>query len=199
MALVIPPNHYQALIPIRHDRVLRPAAITLGVRDETFEGDPSAVANQVQSSYVSAFGNAMDSETTMGPTIVTFDQGENGRGSVSGTTETNGTRASGVATTSNIALLVRKISDRVGRPGRGRMFIPWVLSQSSVDEVGNITPTAVTDMQDRADAFLTSLQTAGLQMVILHDSTVPNATPASLVIGLNVDSVVATQRRRLRA
>jgi len=85
-----------------------------------------------------------------------------------------------------------------GRRNRGRLFMPAV-AEAGVDSIGQLSPSNLSDLQDRADAWLEDLQTDGTlntsNMVILH-STAPS-TP-TVVTSLQVSPTIATQRRRLR-
>lgn len=99
----------------------------------------------------------------------------------------------------NCALLVKKQTALGGRRGRGRMYIPYLLTENYVDPVGNIDPTYVGGLQDIADDFYDGLVSADLQPVLLHDpggfGVEPPPTP---ILQLSVDNKIATQRRRLR-
>lgn len=94
----------------------------------------------------------------------------------------------------NTAMLIRKISATGGRRGRGRMYVPGI-DEAFVSNAGVITAGQVTAINTHAATFLTNLVAANNPMVILHD--VPEVTP-SPVTGLLCQSLVATQRRRLR-
>lgn len=197
MALIIPPDHYQALIPFKHDRVTRSAAVTFGVRQTEDTAAPTDLADEILLAFSAAWLTVIDNEVEVGPVQVTFDQGAQGRGSVSGSATFRGGR-SGVSTVSNTALLMRKNTDRVGRPGRGRMFMPWSLAENVVDEVGALTNAAIDDSNTRGATLLTGLNTRDMVMVILHDENVPGTTTPSLVTSLVADPVAGTQRRRMR-
>lgn len=197
MAIVIPTGHYQALIPLKHDRVTRPAAITFGIRDEDTGLDPTDLADAILNTFSSAFLTSLDNEVEAGPVRLTFDQGDQGRGSIVGNDKFTGGRT-GTSLASNTAVLVRKNTSRIGRPGRGKMFLPWMTGQAGIDEVGVLTTPTLTAMNAAADAWLTAIQTAEMQMVILHDENVPGTTTPSLVTSLTVDPTAGTQRRRMR-
>lgn len=201
MALVIPQDHYQALVPIQHARLSRSAAITFGIRVEPGIEDPAAVADEIMVVIGGSLVQAFDSETLLGPVVLTFDQGAEGRGSISGALQSAGTRTAGDSAPPNVAVLVKKITSRVGRPGRGRFFLPWCLGNETVNDVGQMDTSVNNALQDIVDEFLSDLQTDTnpKEMVILHDENVPGTTTPSLVTALLVDTTVATQRRRLRS
>jgi hypothetical protein len=105
---------------------------------------------------------------------------------------------SGSQAASNVAVLVHKRTALGGRKGRGRLFIPWAVADSNVDEAGIIVPATVVTMQTAVTSFLNGIITEGMNMVLLHSPdksgvTVPPTTVSSLV----VDGMIATQRRRL--
>nr|CRY96175.1 hypothetical protein [uncultured prokaryote] len=95
----------------------------------------------------------------------------------------------------NSAVLVRKNTSSGGRANRGRLFSPpFALIESKVSQSGVIATADRDAIQSHWAQFLTNLETAGYQMVILHSNPL---MPPTTVISLTVDSVIATQRRRL--
>lgn len=95
----------------------------------------------------------------------------------------------------NTAALVRLGSGLVGRTNRGRMYLPGMVDESDVDSAGNIDPTVVTGLQGVMNYLVAALGDVSAQLHILH-SDVGSPT---LVTDVQVQPVVATQRRRLRA
>lgn len=97
----------------------------------------------------------------------------------------------------NVALLVRKTSQLRGRRNRGRMYLPMILGDGEVDDLGNITAGRVSSLQTAFDNVLLDLdgRSPDSNMVILHSSA---PTTPTTVFTLVVDPLVATQRRRLR-
>ena len=87
---------------------------------------------------------------------------------------------------------------RSGRTGKGRFFIPNILNETYVDNVGVIDGGARSSLQGFVDQFLADLNAAGNPMVLLHNSGAPFGTTPTPVISLALDGVIATQRRRLR-
>lgn len=107
----------------------------------------------------------------------------------------------GAATTPNVALLVRKSSTLAGKQNRGRLYVGWCTEEGSVDETGQIAGATVTVYQTAFDALHADLATRvpNADMVILHREVDPGPQPAPTVVSsLNVESRIATQRRRLR-
>jgi hypothetical protein len=97
----------------------------------------------------------------------------------------------------NCAVLVRKTSGLTGRANRGRMYLPGMLSEADVSEDGTIGAGVTSAIQTAMTAFYNALLggAAAIQMVIFH--TLPGPSP-TLVTGLIVENMIATQRRRLR-
>lgn len=92
-----------------------------------------------------------------------------------------------------VAYLCKKQTAMGGRKNRGRFYLPGV-ETSKVGPNGHVDPTFHTALGNALASFLEDLEAGGAQMHILHgDATAP--TP---VTNLALDSIVATQRRRLR-
>jgi len=100
---------------------------------------------------------------------------------------------SGTPITSQVAVLVKKVTGFAGRAFTGRFFIPG-LEEGNVDENNLINGTVLTNMQTSADDFLAAVEAEVGPMVIDHTAAI-DSTP---VTSLLVDQLVATQRRRLR-
>lgn len=78
------------------------------------------------------------------------------------------------------------------------MFLPaGYLLESEVSELGVLTAAAVTRIQGNSDDFLTAIEGGANTdaMVILHEAA--PSTP-TLVDGLSVQTLGATQRKRMR-
>lgn len=104
----------------------------------------------------------------------------------------------------NCALLIDKNTTLGGRRNQGRMFMPGVCVEGSVSNVGVLTPAVVTAWQTRADDFIVDLASnvpSGGDppgMFILHSSGISAIPPPTEVTSLTVQSVISTQRRRMR-
>lgn len=97
----------------------------------------------------------------------------------------------------NCALLVHKRTQRGGRRGRGRLFMPWMLNEADVTENGSIGSAAVTAIQTAFTNWYVDLSARGVPMYLLHQEgeTAPGLPTA--VTSLAIDPLVSTQRRRL--
>lgn len=98
----------------------------------------------------------------------------------------------------NSAVLVHKRTAFGGRRNRGRMFVPAMLGEAVVDNVGVITPAARTDFQNQFNNLLLDNRAANLDPVILHSEGISPVTPPTNIATLQVDGRISTQRRRLR-
>lgn len=96
--------------------------------------------------------------------------------------------------TPNTALLVRKLTGVRGRENRGRNYFPGVVYESDVDASGEINSVQLSGFQAFFDAWYSALNTLECEPYLLHTEEVA----PTLILGFEVDAVVATQRRRLR-
>lgn len=196
MPKFIPVNVADVTVPIRHAGLGRAAAITFGVNTDA--GDSGLyVAEAIQQAVATALHGLCDSETTIGPTLIRRNEGGTGEPIVylSSTTASGG--RTGESQAPNVALLVRKLTPRGGRSGRGRLFIPWGLAESEVNDVGVLTSAAVTKVNTAMATLLTDLESDRVPMVLLHNTDNPVSTTPNSVTSLVCDNRVATQRRRI--
>lgn len=187
----------------------RKSYLTFGV-DPTAT-DPSAVAASCIAAYNAAGGlkNIMDFNVNLTGCRVSL--GTDGTEDIVHFSSANlpGVR-SGTATPPNVSLLVHKKTSRGGRRGRGRLFIPWALSNTDIAENGQISAGILSTYQGILADWLAALNTQGVPMVLLHRESEPwdpvketgvrNPTtpgPPTAVHTLTADALVSTQRRRL--
>lgn len=101
----------------------------------------------------------------------------------------------------NTSFLIRKGTGQGGRRNRGRMYIPGV-PREAIFANGDIATTTVTGLQTRVDDLQDgpTLVDAGFTTPVLLHGLGLSPTPVSPtpVTSLNVQTKVATQRRRLR-
>lgn len=184
MPLVIPSGYAQCSIEIQAALDTDPYFVTFGIQSPIV----TDVAEDVADSFSTAWAARLDNGFTITGCRV--------RDSVSVdefAANTTGTRA-GTELPCNCACLIRKRSSLVGRKNRGRMFMPGLLPASDIGETGIIQSTLRTNIQNAANAWFTDMSTRGFDLAILHTSS----TSPTLVSSLEVDNVIATQRRRLR-
>lgn len=94
----------------------------------------------------------------------------------------------------NTAALIRFGTGLVGRQYRGRMYLPGVLLDSEVRDDGTINDTVQASILGVMLYLKDLLDTSDYAPVILHSGV---GTPTTIT-SINVESTVATQRRRLR-
>lgn len=95
----------------------------------------------------------------------------------------------------NLAVLIRKNTASGGRANRGRLFVPPTgISETGVNQLGALTSSARTQIQGDWDAFKTALAANPMTLHLYHNET---AIPTTIT-SLSVQSLCATQRRRMR-
>ena len=202
MAVVIPVDFAQATLNLRHADAGRDCSVVLGL--SAVGATAAEVFETVETAWFAELAPHTDSQVTLdtvsvriGPSTgsepglsVTFDSGAAG---------TDG----GTSLPSNTALLVRKYSVFGGRANRGRNYWPFMVESAEADELGVITSLTVTSLQTAFTDFFGLLgsgngaTTALCPAVILHDENSPVSDPRT-VTAVSVDSLLATQRRRMR-
>lgn len=96
----------------------------------------------------------------------------------------------------NTCLLVRKNTGIGGRKNRGRCFVPaYAENNADIDSAGNVTGSHILAMQDLWSAFHTALVGLDVPPWLLHSNPVDAPT---LITSFSVQSLAATQRRRMR-
>lgn len=170
---------------------------TCGIIDNTPGRTPATIANLVD---VELFQAGIIEMTNMcvgwayqGTTIIetTADGSIVGEKNVA----VAGTRAISTCP-SNCALLIKKLTSEGGRRNRGRFYFPAAyLPETEVDSNGTISSGEVSSWQVRFNNFLTGLGEQQLAICIWHE--LPPST-GTVVTSLQVQSKIATQRRRMR-
>ncbi len=96
----------------------------------------------------------------------------------------------------NVSVLVSKKGTLGGRRNAGRMFLPGY-EEAKVGADGAVSAGGINELQTALNIFLGDLQVTDTidNMVILHSDAAVAPTPVNSLI---VQSIVATQRRRLR-
>lgn len=176
---------------------VRPAYVTFGV-DPT-DTDPAIVASSLLGAWNDAgsLNTIMDSQVTM--TQVRVSMGTDAGGGdlvyVLNTSVVGG--KSGSSLPPNCALLFKKTTARGGRRGRGRMYLPWALDETLIDETGAIPTPTVTAATAAALVWRLALNSRGCPLVILHAPGKTATGAPDPVTSMVADRLIATQRRRL--
>jgi hypothetical protein len=102
---------------------------------------------------------------------------------------------------SNCSLLVKRVTPVAGRQFRGRIYAPLsFVNEANITPAGSIATPQVSAAQASWTQFLGAMTTAGLPMYLLHAPPLPpkDLPVPTLVSALVVETIIATQRRRLR-
>ena len=202
MPLAIPPGYAQCSIEIQNSGDPEPWYVTHGIDVTGVGGDYTPAGQVVMAAFAAGWVTYLRSTSRVTSVYMTI--GNDGPNYT-----LNVTPASAIVGTStaeklpqNCAVLVQKQTLRPGRAGKGRCFLPGIVAENSVDEVGVISGGALPGLQTAANDWLDFLTapTAGpsVPMVLLHNQGIPGGSTPSEVTALRVDTRIATQRRRLR-
>lgn len=200
---IIPPGYADCSLELRHTTMARSAFITFGVMCSGVPADQ--VAQEALEPWFLP-GSSMNSLLDNGVVVVgcTARVGQDGGEALVAYAESGAAGGASSSTVpANCAALIHKRTARGGRRGRGRVFVPWVLAESSVEESGLVATALKNQVQTAAGVWLTNLSNNSVPMYLLHSSSAPgtdNPTPPgtpNAVTSLVVDSVIGSQRRRL--
>jgi hypothetical protein len=194
--LEIPSGYAHAMVSLQHSTLQRPAAITFGIDISDSSAGLSTICDVI--TVAVADNIRLDNNVAVGPTTLTVTTGSGGTGSITGAGQTPGQDAM-TCPSPAVAALVHKVTSRLGRRGRGRMFIPWSLEEGEVNEAGTIDGAGIAAVQSGLNGFLAEMSSLSLPLVLLHNSegVTPAASP-DVLTALKLDSRVGTQRRRQR-
>lgn len=204
MPLIIPPGYADVAVQLRAQGDPDPWYVTWGVDCSGVDGDVPTIAGVSCGAFASVMTYMSNIVTLTGAAISVGQDGPQPiREFYPLTTPIQGGGTS-QKLPQNCALLVRKNSSGAGRRSRGRMFLPLVIAEGEVSNVGLIDGGSMPIVQAMANSFWAYLNgppdpPMSTPMVILHSSGgVSEAGVPNVVTSLAVDPVIATQRRRLR-
>jgi hypothetical protein len=209
-----PPPVYQANLLIVTQQLLRtdmsrPAEVTFALEctvADTLAEFQDAI-DDFQANFNTNIVSQLDSEVQALPPT-----GKGGAGTITpfevvaaGSIATGGNP--GTFVPPNVAVLVKKITPFGGRINRGRTYYPFAASTANVSENGTIAAGSVATFQTQVNLFLNQLNTDNTPMVILNKiyntphppRYVTNYNAGSTVTSYTVESIIATQRRRVRS
>ena len=199
MSLVIPPGFALASFVHSSDVGTPPLVTTLGVDISAFGGDHVEAANTAFTYWAQNIMATMDGSITLDR--VTLAVGSDGPGGSvdSNLTPYEGDR-SGAMVPASMSAIARKVTNDLGRRGRGRMFIPGVLTQTEVDEAGKIGSTRLNTLQTALNTLYGQFQNGSspllaLPPVLLHSSAPTTPTP---ITGFPLATLVGWVRGRIR-
>jgi len=193
---------------IRHDSYARLAAVTYAADDATLNASAQVWADVFQANFADDWKDNLDNQAVILRTDVIKGDGTStftvGSSTAAGTRGT----ASMSALPPNCAALVRKQTAVGGRKNRGRLYMPWILNEGSVDQMGNIDNSDVLSYQSDADDWLDHFDDAGAGGMVIANRVydLPWDNPARKLVSIDmgpvvtalvVEPIIATQRRRL--
>lgn len=196
MTIIIPPGYTNVAYRFSLTGDLEEMMISLGV----YAGSALSVAEIAETAYtVAAFvGNPFHSESMLaGWTFkgTTATQGTAGDPLVAEWNQLTAGNIQAAGLPNNCAHLVSKRTALGGRANRGRMYPPaFHLGESSITPNGTFVENLATVQSYYTEWFI-DLVGADMIPVLFHSAI--GATP-TVIQSLQVDSRIATQRRRLR-
>lgn len=201
MALIIPPGFGSVVLSHVRSGDPDPYAVTFGVDLGDAAGDFQLAANLIKGKWVE-FDQIYDDQVTLDRVVLYVGQD----GEPPTVYEDTGATVDGTGPGSylpqNNACLVTKNTASSGRRNKGRFYLPYVLPEGSVDDLGVIESVHRAGVQNAMDGFLDDLNTAGVgfatPMVVLHGTGLSTPPAPTVVTSLVVEQVIATQRTRLR-
>ena len=183
--------------------------VTYAVDDAGLNLSAQEWADAAQTSFANRWKGTLSDQclivkttSVKGDGTSTFTTGESTADPTSG--EDNGGKLP-----SNCAVLGRKITALGGRTNRGRVYLPWVINENAVVNVGLMDSGTQSDFQDIADNWLDDLAGGDSNGMVIANRhyNLPWTNPARRltsittgpqVISCRIDQRIATQRRRLR-
>lgn len=159
--------------------------------------DPSATANTIYNAFTGATAPFQAAWINTGYSFLGVSVTEmTGTGPVVGQHfDTIVGTLSGDPMPVNCAVLLRKNTSLGGRKGRGRMYLPpCFFGESGVDPAGVIAGVLLGPLSARFNAANGQLIGVGIFLSLLHE----DGSAATPINGFSAQSVIATQRRRLR-
>lgn len=195
MALTIPPGFGNAAFTFTSSTGTPPFVTTLGVDLGEWSGTFVGAANQAMSLYAANLGSVTDNDLVLERVSLAVGQDGPG-GSVDSDATPVAMTSSGTFGPVAIGVLARKVTNDIGRRGRGRMFLPGTNLESGTEVDGTLTTAFRTSMQDALDNFYDNWVTGfGTAPVLFHSSPPTDPTP---ITGFAVADLVGIQRGRIR-
>lgn len=162
-------------------------------------GDPTTVADQVYDSFtqIGCAYTAVNMQLGWfftGVSVTFMDES----GPITGQhLETVAGTSTGTTVPVNCAILATKQTASGGRRNKGRAYLPPLSpSETSIDNVGNITSPTLASAQLSYDTCFEALNDTDCSPVLFHQSAPFTPTP---ITGFRLSGLLATQRRRMRS
>ena len=199
MALIVPPGYYSASFEFQSALGTSPFITTCGFETSS-EYTPVEYANALHQIY----GDTMMPYTynTLSLQRVNLFIGNDGAsGSVSSAlAPVAGQKSSGTSPPIAMAAIAQKQTDFVGRSGRGRMFLPGMITEAGTDENGAIIGGDKTDIEgalsDFYDQLVPTIPEADAFRPVLLSSKSPGVPKP--ILGFSLAPLVGWIRGRIR-
>nr|CRY95224.1 hypothetical protein [uncultured prokaryote] len=200
MSLVIPPGYGQANFIFTSNEGTEPFVTTLGLNLGDAEGDFVAAANQAFAVWALDLLPLMDSDLVL-DRVQLFIGADGPSGSVDSTLPPDNGNRTSEGLPWSLSTIARKNTTDLGRAGRGRMFIPGMVSPGEIGQGGNINNTRRTAIQTGLQAFYDDLVAGdaggpALPPVLFHNPG--TATSPTAITGFTVAPLVGWIRKRIR-
>lgn len=203
MSLVIPPGFGSAALIFNGAQGTQPYVTTIGVDLNAAEGDFVGAANSVMAAYAASIIGRTSNQLTLDR--VTLSVGQDGPGgSVDSDLAPYPGTSTGTFPPTALSAIARKVTNRLGRGGRGRMFLPGAVTETEVDQDGALTPASRAALNPELEDFLDNLRlgnpggppTAQISMtpVLLHS----NSDAPDEITSLIASDLVGWIRGRIR-
>lgn len=202
MATNIPVGYGLAALHFTGNVGTAPYVTTIGVDLNNAAGDFVACANGVKASFADAFENAWSSSLILDRVVLSVGQDGPG-GSVEDTLGPFLSNRNGDFPPVAMSVIARKVTNELGRAGRGRMFLPGMVTEAQVAENGLIESVAVAAIEGNCEQFLDNLGSGmdalypAMQPVLLHGPSV-NPKPPTAIVSMTVAPIVGWIRGRIR-
>lgn len=199
MSLVIPPGYGSAAFVFTSSSGTPPFVTTLGVDLSEFGGDFVEAANTAFTYWTNSMPALIDNDLALDH--VTLSVGSDGPGgSVDSDLPPFQMTNNGTFGPVAIGVLARKVTNEIGRRGRGRMFLPGTNLESGTEVDGTLTTayrtTVQTALNNLYDDFANgSSPLLALPPVLLHSTAPTDPTP---ITSFTVADLVGVIRGRIR-
>lgn len=205
MPLIIPPGFAQAVYIFSWVNDPEPMVVTMGHDVSGYGGDGAQAAEDIAGILFASTLVVSMSDPVAFVGVDLYVGNDGGPPSVYeyALPDPQEGTADGASLPPNSAYLVKKATGAAGRRARGRLYLPGV-GEDEVNNNGVVAPSFVTTLQGKLDDWFEGARdgvgSAGpAPMVLLHRSEGAGTEPPPTVItGLQLQSQIATQRRRLR-
>lgn len=206
MALVIPAGFAQAAF-IFSGTVGTPEYVTtIGLDISNYGSDYVGAANNAFEAYAGLWMPDCYTGISLEKVSLSLSLGGD-NGSIDSTSTPVAGGGNGQFQPIAMAAICNKSTNRLGRSGRGRMFLPGLLRDEDVSPGGNIGASKLADLNGLANDFLALLSsgavgtaslTSPLPPYLLHNDQSAGSSTPTVLTGLQIAPKVGWIRGRLR-